>query len=205
MSTIPVMNSVSDTASTYNTYAAAPKTDAKETVTEKKDDTGVVYEKSDDKAVDKSKDKAQNASIIAQLKADAEQRTAQLQSIVEKLITGQGKSLGQADDMWKFLASGDYTVDAATKAQAQKDIAEDGYWGVEQTSDRILDFAKALCGNDASKLEEMRSAFEKGFKEATKAWGKDLPDISSKTYDAVMNKFDAWKNEAAGADAAATV
>ena len=34
------------------------------------------------------------------------------------------------------------TVDADTIAQAKKDIAEDGYWGVEKTSDRILDFAK---------------------------------------------------------------
>ena len=38
----------------------------------------------------------------------------------------------------------------------------------------------------------MRAAFEKGFKAATKAWGKDLPDISQKTYDAVMKKFDDW-------------
>ena len=76
--------------------------------------------------------------------------------------------------------------------QAQADIAEDGYWGVEQTSDRILEFAKALTGGDASKAEEMRAAFEKGFKAATGAWGSKLPDISQKTYQAVMDKFDDW-------------
>ena len=36
-------------------------------------------------------------------------------------------------------------------------------------------------------------AFKKGFEEATKTWGKDLPDISKQTYDAVVEKFDKWK------------
>ena len=112
--------------------------------------------------------------------------------MVEKLISGQGNALGKADDIWSFLRTGDFTVDAATKAQAQADIAEDGYWGVEQTSERILDFAKALSGGDPSKVEELREAFEKGFKDATKTWGDELPEISQKTYDAVMKKFDDW-------------
>ena len=38
----------------------------------------------------------------------------------------------------------------------------------------------------------MRAAFEKGFKAATGAWGSKLPDISQKTYQAVMDKFDDW-------------
>ena len=81
-------------------------------------------------------------------------------------------------------------MDAATKAQAQADIAEDGYWGVEQTSSRIVDFAVALTGGDPDKVEEMREAFKKGFKQAEKTWGGELPEISQKTYDAVMKKFD---------------
>ena len=90
----------------------------------------------------------------------------------------------------KFLAKGDFTVDAATKAQAQEDISENGYWGVKQTSERILDFAKALAGDDPEKLEKMRSAFEKGYKQAEKTWGGELPDISKQTFDAVMKGFD---------------
>ena len=88
------------------------------------------------------------------------------------------------------MASGDFTVDPATKAQAQADIAEDGYWGVKQTSERIFEFAMALSGGDEETMEKMREAVEKGFGEATKAWGRDLPEISSNTYDAVMEKFD---------------
>ena len=40
--------------------------------------------------------------------------------------------------------------------------------------------------------------FKKGYEQATKAWGKDLPDISKQTYEAVEEKFAAWKNEANG-------
>ena len=40
----------------------------------------------------------------------------------------------------------------------------------------------------------MIEAFQKGYKEATKTWGKQLPDISSRTYDAVMEKMNKWKN-----------
>ena len=150
--------------------------------------------------------KTDNSALIAKLKADADAQTANLQSIVEKMMIGQSKtsSIASDDGMWKFLASGNFTVDAATKTQAQSDISEDGYWGVKQTSDRILDFAKALAGNDSGKAEELRSAFEKGFKQATKTWGKDLPSISQDTYDAVEKKFDEWVNGATGTAAASS-
>ena len=89
-----------------------------------------------------------------------------------------------------MLASGNFTVDANTRAQAQKDIAEDGYWGVTQTSQRLFDFASALAGDDVDKMKEMQKAMEKGFKKATGAWGKDLPEISSKTLDAANKLFE---------------
>lgn len=156
-------------------------------------ESGVVYEKSSNTAA-ASTGKTSNSAIVSKLKADAEQRTSQMRSLVEKMMTQQGSTIGKADDMWSFLASGKFTVDAATKAQAQADIAEDGYWGVKQTSDRILDFAKALSGNDPSKADELLEAFKKGYQKATGSWGRQLPDISSRTYDAVVKKFDDWKN-----------
>ena len=84
-------------------------------------------------------------------------------------------------------------VDDATRIQAQKDVAEDGYWGVEQTANRILDFAKALAGNDSSKFEEMKAAVEKGFEIAEELWGGELPEISDRTYERVMQGFDEWE------------
>ena len=48
-----------------------------------------------------------------------------------------------------------------------------------------------------NEMKKMQEAMEKGFKQATKTWGRDLPEISSKTYDAVMDKFDKWAEESA--------
>ncbi len=194
------VNGVTSAVSSYSGYdstvkkAESTKADAEAAKTEAAaSENGVIYEPSVDSKVDSAKKTyTPNTQLINQLKADAEARTAQLKSLVEKLISGQGNAIGKADDIWSFLRSGDFTVDAATKEQAQADIAEDGYWGVKQTSDRILEFAKALTGGDPSKAEEMREAFKKGFEQATKTWGDKLPDISQQTYDAAMKKFDEW-------------
>ena len=177
MSTINSVTAAAYTTTAYESKAAAKKENT-EATTEKSygKDVGVVYEKSS-KTVE-----------------NAANRTNQLRSMVEQMMTKQGKKIGQADDIWSFLASGKYNVSPEVRAQAQKDIADDGYWGVEQTSDRIVEFAKALSGGDSEKADEMIAAFKKGFDQATKAWGKSLPDISGRTYDAVMKKFDAWKN-----------
>lgn len=182
-----------DTAKKTSSENTAAETAAESTAA----DTGVIYEKSsettDTVTATKTNTKS-NPAIIAQLKADAEARTAQLQSLVEKMITKQGQTLAKTDDMWAFLASGNFTADAETIAQAQRDVAEDGYWGAEQTSDRILSFAKALAGDDPDKADELLEAFKKGYKEATGTWGKELPTLCSDTYDLVEKKFNEWKN-----------
>ena len=77
---------------------------------------------------------------------------------------------------------------------AQAMIAEDGYFGVEQTSDRIVDFAIGIAGGDPSRLDAILAGVEQGFNEALEAFGGWLPDISYQTYDAVLAKLDAWAN-----------
>ena len=189
------INSINNYASAAtSTVATDSKASSKKTESSKNDTAaGVIYEKgSRDKS--SSSQKTQNSALIAKMKADSDSRISQLRGIVEQMMSKQGAAIGKADDMWSFLAGGNFTVSADVKAQAQADIAEDGYWGVNQTSDRILDFAKALSGNDKSKAQELADAFKKGFDQATKAWGGKLPDISQQTYDKVLEKFDSWMN-----------
>lgn len=199
------VNGVTDSVSTnYSGYAnynqtketkAAEKT-ASETAAPEKEKDGVVYETGKDAAASSASTKKtykSDPALIAKLKSDAEQRAQQLQSIVEKLMTKQGSTYNKANGLKGLYES--LEVDPATRAQAQADIAEDGYWGVDQTSSRIFDFAMALSGGDPDKMEEMRDAFLKGYKKAEKAWGDSLPDISKKTYDAVLEKFDNYKKE----------
>ena len=189
------INSINNYASAAtSTVATDSKASSKKTESSKNDTAaGVIYEKgSSDKS--SSSQKTQNSALIAKMKADSDSRISQLRGIVEQMMSKQGAAIGKADDMWSFLAGGNFTVSADVKAQAQADIAEDGYWGVNQTSDRILDFAKALSGNDKSKAQELADAFKKGFDQATKAWGGKLPDISQQTYYKVLEKFDSWMN-----------
>lgn len=173
--------------------ASAAENTKKETASA---EAGAVYEPSKETSASVKKTYTPDTNLINKLKADADARTSQMRSLVEKMMSQQANTYGKANDIWSFLRSGNFTVDAATKAQAQADIADDGYWGVEQTSDRIIDFAKALTGGDPDKIEDMRAAFEKGFKRAGKTWGGDLPDISQRTYKAVMEKFDKMAEEA---------
>lgn len=186
------VTSTTQTAYSYST-AEAPKANEKNEVTKKEGaaDTGVVYEPSKEVKSDSvKKTYTPDTNLINKLKADAEARTEQLRSLVEKMMMGQADSYGKANDIWSFLRSGNFTVDPATKLQAQEDISEDGYWSVKQTSERILDFANALTGGDPDKIESMREAFKKGYEQAEKTWGGELPEISKKTYDAVMKGFD---------------
>ncbi len=198
------VNGVTSTqaAAAYSTYAAssvneetaAENTSSKESAAE---NTGAVYEHSTEAVTDSAKKTyTPNTDLVNKLKADAEARTAQLRSLVEKMMTKQSTAYANANDIWSVLRSGNFTVDPATKLQAQQDISEDGYWGVKQTSDRIIQFATALTGGNPDKIEEMREAFQKGYKQAEKTWGGELPDISKQTYDAVMKKFDEMAAEA---------
>lgn len=135
-----------------------------------------------------------DTETIDRLKADAEKRTEQLRSLVEKLLLKQGEKLNEATDIYQLLREGKIKVDPETAAQAQADIAEDGYWGVEQTSDRLVSFAKALSGGDPAKAELMIGAVKKGFEAATKTWGGTLPDICQKTLDTTIEKLNSWKD-----------
>jgi hypothetical protein len=86
-------------------------------------------------------------------------------------------------------------LEEITQEEAAELVADDGYFGVEQTSDRIVDFAIGIAGGDPARIDAMKAGVEQGFNDALEAFGGWLPDISYNTYDAVMDKLDAWANE----------
>ena len=180
----------------YTKQVSEKKTEEKQDEKKEQENVGVVYEKSQPvKSATYSVNKmseSDRANLVQQLKSDMEQRQAQLVELVHKTMSGQATTFGKANgnDIWKTLASGNFTVDSATKLQAQKDISKDGYWGVKQTSQRLFDFASALAGDDVEKMHKMQAAMEKGFKQATGAWGRDLPSICKDTIDAANKLFD---------------
>jgi hypothetical protein len=119
-----------------------------------------------------------------QWKDDAE--FSDLRELIVRLLLRQSQAFEAAE------GGKGIKVDQQTRAEAEELISEDGYWGVEKTSDRIVRFAIAAAGNDPGKLEAIKAAVEKGFAMASDALGEALPEISLKTHDAIMEKLDTW-------------
>lgn len=150
------------------------------------------YEKSD--AAEKKQPVKYDAATIEKMKAEAELKTAQLRSLVEKMLLKQGQKFTTLADAFDMIKEGTIEVDDETAAEAAKEVADDGYWGVEQTSERMFSFAKALAGNDPTKADSMLEALQKGYDEAAKQWGGELPEICQKTLEATKKKLTDWRD-----------
>lgn len=135
-----------------------------------------------------------DAATIEKMKAEAELKTAQLRSIVEKMLLKQGEQFTTLEDAFDMIEEGTIEVDDETVLEAQKEISEDGYWGVNQTSDRLFSFAKALCGNNPNYADSMLEALQKGFDQATASWGGELPELCKQTLEATQKKLTEWRD-----------
>ena len=117
---------------------------------------------------------------------------------VRKLVSSMlGKEDAGGQGFWAIRAGGRFKLSEADRAQAQQLISEDGFFGVKQTTDRIMGFAKALVGENASEeqINNMRSAVQKGFDEVARLFGgfDKLPDVTKDTYNSIMQAFDNWQ------------
>lgn len=161
------------------------------------------YEKSE--VSDKNQTVKYDVATIEKMKAEAELKTAQLRTLVEKMLLKQGQKFTTLADAFDMIKEGTIEVDDETAVEAAKEVADDGYWGVEQTSERLFSFAKALAGNDPTKADSMLEALQKGFDEATSSWGSELPEICQKTLEATRKKLTDWRDGiTAGTDETAT-
>ena len=124
-------------------------------------------------------------------------------SYSETTISGGGfnyesKSVEASFKYEAYGFGGGSKLSEADRAQAQELVSEDGFFGVNQTTARIMDFAKALVGKNAAedKINLMRDAVQKGFDEVAMMFGgfDNLPDVTKQTYDAIMKAFSEWLN-----------
>ncbi|NDY73544.1 hydrogenase-4 component G [Desulfobacter hydrogenophilus] len=84
-------------------------------------------------------------------------------------------------DLKSSLIYNDTPISELSPEQADELVSENGYFGVDKTSQRIADFVIKGAGDDMEKLKSGREGVLKGFKEAEKAWGGKLPEISYET------------------------
>jgi len=69
-------------------------------------------------------------------------------------------------------------------------LADDGFFGVEQTSNRVANFVFNFSGDDAELLKEGREGIVRGFEEASKLFGGQLPEISYTTQERTLKLID---------------
>jgi len=127
---------------------------------------------------------------IEQLKKEADDALRPLRQMVEELLKKQGMSFKVAN--LKPHEGKMVEIDDETRAEAQRLISDDGEYGIENTANRLFEFAKAVSGNDKTKINELKSAIEQGYKAAEKAFGGELPEICKKTLERTMEKLDQW-------------
>lgn len=209
----------------YTNYTKnSGKTNTKTEQAVAEEEAAVVFEKSESSGTEKTY--SRDTVKLTELRTKDKAYIQNLQNVVSQLVNQVNKN-GMADGKSKFNGSmhgsinpdrvesywdllvdnGDGTFsfhpDLSPEAQqglidqAKIDIGEDGYYGVKQTSQRILDFAKAITGGDPSKVEDMRKYIQDGFNEVKSMFGGELPEICNQTYDAIMKGLDEWAASAA--------
>ena len=160
-----------------------------------------------DKTVHKSKSSptgikhAHDADTIQRLWDEAGAATQALRDIVEKILSVNADKHGRGQGFWAIRANPaqfgvNLEVSPEMQAEALEMIGEDGYYGVKQTTDRILQFAKAMAGPNATpaQIANLRDGVQQGFDAVAKMFGgfDKLPQVTKDTYDAVMKAFDEW-------------
>lgn len=84
--------------------------------------------------------------------------------------------------------------------EASELVSEEGFFGVNKTSQRVADFVFGFAGDDLSILEKGREGIVQGFEDAKKMWGGELPEISYKTQAKTLELIDAKIAELKGTD-----
>jgi hypothetical protein len=163
------------------TAAAEPKADG--------------FERPKFKAMDMNNINGPFKFVVAGKGAD---KMTHLSNLVSSMF-GQQKNVAAVASYGNTANNMVFYIDQETQDAAKAAIADDGYWGAEQTATRLLDFAKALSGGDSSKIEELRDAVMKGYEAVADMFDGALPEVSLNTYDKVMQGFDDWAKEAAAA------
>lgn len=157
--------------------------------------------------------KGLSSDQVEALMADIQEKSMKL--MADLMGANNDKLQDYLDNGVGILRFGDIEVDASrfampevatTPEEAEKALADGGDWSVQKVADRIFGLAETLAGGDADKLEQMRSAVEKGFDQAGTAFkehfgAKDTPQITKDTYAEIMSRFDKKAEELKAASA----
>jgi hypothetical protein len=214
------INSVVNNGITFSNYTDINSTktiDSASNVTNdqdvKKDIPTDVFIKSTEENVNltytPTKDKLSTEEVNSLKEEQASSKIDLIKNFIKDTINTQNKLLGKSTENETNTMSEEtedllsdifgsvenaYPSIPTTSEGAIDAIGEGGSYSVDSVADRIVTMATALAGDDPNKLQEMRSAVEKGFEKAGQifygATNSDLPQISKDTYTEIMSRFD---------------
>ncbi len=95
----------------------------------------------------------------------------------------------RAEDKDAFFYNGT-PISKLSVDKALELVSADGYFGVDKTSQRIVDFVINGAGDNIDRLKAGREGILRGFAEAEKLWGGKLPDISYETLSKSLENID---------------
>ena len=146
----------------------------------------------------KGLDEEKIRALKAEMEESSKNVTAMFQKVLDESL-GQGlqvtlSNLSELDfSQGKIMYQGkEITVDAETKAQAEEAISDTGFYGVENTAQRALEFAKALAGDNPEKATLLKDAVQKAYEQVKEMFGGKLPELTEKTHARTLELFDAW-------------
>ena len=120
--------------------------------------------------------KSSSSNLLAQggLSFNAPKNLSEILSGLDLASIGyNGKSLGEL-----------------SSDEASELVSENGFFGIANTADRIAGFVLNGAGDDVEKLKAGREGVAKGFEDAKKIWGGELPEISQKTIEKTLETLD---------------
>lgn len=126
-----------------------------------------------------------NKTVLKQsMQTEIIQFSLQVKTDTEKNIQSQN-ALASFNKLDKNLKSSllynGKPISELTTEEAAELVSDKGYFGVSQTSQRIIDFVVKGAGDDIERLKSGREGILQGFKDAEKAWGGKMPEISYET------------------------
>ncbi len=165
-------------------------------------DVRIDYKSVDVKAIDSAEEKNVNDIYVS------EREAGNIEEYIKKSVSGimdrisrhtQNTLRAQSDTVLanvKIMSvSIEISVHTETTDSADNTnslLGKDGYFGVEKTSQRLFELAKALAGDDTEKLKEAKDAITKGYESVVGLFGENTPDITHETYDKTMEKMDGY-------------
>jgi hypothetical protein len=126
------------------------------------------------------------------------QSTTKDNTLTQSNLSSQEKDVldflsGKESESGMNLENTGYTgkpITELSQEEAKELVSDEGYFGITQTSDRVSNFVFNFAGDNLEILQKGREGIVKGFEEAKKLFGGELPEISYKTQERTLALID---------------